>query len=127
MVVYKEKVHNADVIDIYDKQPSVDIDVYLTLLIDDLKSLWDRVGCYDSLKIENFTLRSILLWTINEIPAYGNLSGHNVEGYKAWSICSENIHAVRLRNCRNKAYMGHRWFLDPNHVYHKYTNIFNGE
>ena len=47
------------------KQPGNNIGVYLTLLIDDLKNLWDGV----------------LLWTINDFPAYGNLSGHYVKGY----------------------------------------------
>uniref|UniRef100_A0A9I9ELI6 Uncharacterized protein n=1 Tax=Cucumis melo TaxID=3656 RepID=A0A9I9ELI6_CUCME len=36
-----------------------------------------------------FNLRSVLLWTINDFPAYGNLSGCCVKGYKACPICGD--------------------------------------
>ncbi|RVX18397.1 hypothetical protein CK203_006331 [Vitis vinifera] len=59
------------------RQPGNDIDVYLAPLLDDLKMLWDvGVECYDVHQQEVFTLRAVLLWTINDFPAYGNLSGH---------------------------------------------------
>ncbi|XP_062093498.1 uncharacterized protein LOC133799500 [Humulus lupulus] len=57
------------------KQPGNDIDVYLAPLIDDLKTLWNEgVRAYDAYRKEEFTLRVVLLWTINDFPAYGNLS-----------------------------------------------------
>ncbi|BFG30463.1 hypothetical protein CerSpe_167370 [Prunus speciosa] len=50
------------------KQPGNDIDVYLEPLIDDLKSLWDEIrGVYDAHIREYFTLRGVLLWTINDV------------------------------------------------------------
>ncbi|CAL2240024.1 unnamed protein product [Prunus armeniaca] len=56
--------------------PGNDIDVYLEPLINDLKSLWDGIGgVYDVHNGEYFTLRAALMWTINDFPAYGNLSG----------------------------------------------------
>ena len=56
------------------KQPGVDIDVYLQPLRDDLKMLWnDGVNVYNEHKEEHFNLRGVLLWTINDFPAYGNL------------------------------------------------------
>ncbi|CAL9018720.1 unnamed protein product [Prunus brigantina] len=62
------------------KQPRNDIDVYLEPLIDDLKSLWDGIrGVYDAHNGEYFTLRAALMWTINDFPAYGNLSRCNVQ------------------------------------------------
>ena len=64
------------------KQPGNDIDVYLVPLIDDLKELWEvGVDAYDAYRDESFNLRAILLWTINNFPAYGNLSGCTVNGY----------------------------------------------
>ncbi|KAE8725780.1 hypothetical protein F3Y22_tig00008145pilonHSYRG00058 [Hibiscus syriacus] len=58
------------------KQPGNNIDVYLAPLIVDLKLLWETgVKTYDAYKKEYFNLRAILLWTINDFPAYGNLSG----------------------------------------------------
>uniref|UniRef100_A0A803Q2J0 Transposase n=1 Tax=Cannabis sativa TaxID=3483 RepID=A0A803Q2J0_CANSA len=63
------------------KQPGNNIDVYLAPLIDDLKTLWDEgVNVYDAYKKEEFILRAALLWTINDFPAYGNLSGFTVKG-----------------------------------------------
>ncbi|CAL9025159.1 unnamed protein product [Prunus brigantina] len=73
------------------KQPGNDIDVYLEPLIDDLKSLWDGIrGVYDAHNGEYFTLRAALMWTINDFPAYGNLSGCVVKGYKACPICGDD-------------------------------------
>ncbi|KAA0046966.1 putative polyprotein [Cucumis melo var. makuwa] len=45
---------------------------YLSPLIDDLKLMWEEgVHCFDAHKEELFTLRAILLWTINDFPTYG--------------------------------------------------------
>ncbi|KAL6276900.1 hypothetical protein ACE6H2_020501 [Prunus campanulata] len=79
------------------KQPGNDIDVYLEPLIDDLKSLWDGIrGVYDAHIGEYFTLRAALLWTINDFPAYGNLSGCVVKGYKACPICGDDTPSHRV-------------------------------
>ncbi|CAL9005052.1 unnamed protein product, partial [Prunus brigantina] len=78
------------------KQPGNDIDVYLEPLIDDLKSLWDGIrGVYDAHNGEYFTLRAALMWTINDFPAYGNLSGCVVKGYKACPICGDDTPSHR--------------------------------
>ncbi|KAL6276912.1 hypothetical protein ACE6H2_020513 [Prunus campanulata] len=79
------------------KQPGNDIDVYLEPLIDDLKSLWDGIrGVYDAHIGEYFTLRAALLWTINDFPTYGNLSGCVVKGYKACPICGDDTPSHRV-------------------------------
>ncbi|TYK10916.1 transposase [Cucumis melo var. makuwa] len=53
------------------KQPGNEIDVYLAPLVDDLKILWhDGVECYDAYQDQCFRLKAILLWTINDFPAY---------------------------------------------------------
>ncbi|KAA0058445.1 uncharacterized protein E5676_scaffold535G00240 [Cucumis melo var. makuwa] len=58
------------------KQLGDDIGTYLAPLIEDVKLLWENgVECYDAYREEVFNLRSILLWTINDFPAYDNLSG----------------------------------------------------
>ncbi|BBG99601.1 hypothetical protein Prudu_009343 [Prunus dulcis] len=80
------------------KQPGNDIDVYLEPLIDDLKSLWVGIrGVYDAHNGEYFTLRAALMWTINDFPAYGNLSGCVVKGYKACPICGDDTPSHRLK------------------------------
>ena len=100
------------------RQPGNDIDVYLQPLIDDLKLLWEGVkGVYDSHSAAYFTLRAILLWTINDFPAYGNLYGSIVHGYNACPIFLENTKPKRLVNGGKMGYIGHRRFLPRSHPY----------
>ena len=74
------------------KQPGDDIGTYLAPLIEDLKLLCESgVKCYDANQDEVFNLRAVLLWTINDFPAYENLNGCSVKGYKACPICGDYI------------------------------------
>ncbi|KAL6272496.1 hypothetical protein ACE6H2_023188 [Prunus campanulata] len=110
------------------KQPGNDIDVYLEPLIDYLKSLWDGIrGVYDAHIGEYFTLRAALLWTINDFPAYGNLSGCVVKGYKACPICGDDTPSHRLKNGHKICYIGHRKWLPINHPYRRQRAAFNGK
>ncbi|KAI5328207.1 hypothetical protein L3X38_027604 [Prunus dulcis] len=110
------------------KQPENDIDVYLEPLIDDLKSLWDGIrGVYDAHNGEYFTLRAALMWTINDFPAYGNLSGCVVKGYKACPICGDDTPSHRLKNGHKICYIGHRKWLPINHPYRRQRAAFNGK
>ncbi|XP_062103143.1 uncharacterized protein LOC133814164 [Humulus lupulus] len=108
------------------KQPRNDIDVYLAPLIDDLSTLWyEGVDAYDAYRKEEFKLRAVLLWTINDFPALGNLSGFSVKGYKACPICEENTCSQYLKHSRKICYMGHRKFLPRDHVFRTWENPFN--
>lgn len=90
------------------KQPGNDIDVYLAPLIDDLKILWDvGVDAFDAYKKESFQLRAVLMWTISDFPAYGNLSGCTVKGYYGCPVCGINTNAFWLPHSRKMSYMGH--------------------
>ncbi|XP_042418214.1 uncharacterized protein LOC122006686 [Zingiber officinale] len=63
------------------KQPGNDIDVYLEPLVEDLKELWDiGVETYDAFSKLVFNMKAILMWTINDFPAYGNLAGCATKG-----------------------------------------------
>ena len=56
--------------------PRKDIDVFLRPLIDELKELWNvGVENYDASTQSSFKLHVAVLWTINDFPVYGNLSG----------------------------------------------------
>ncbi|XP_058776970.1 uncharacterized protein LOC131651323 [Vicia villosa] len=73
------------------KQPRNDIDVYLSPLIDDLKVLWEEgVDVFDAHSGEQFNMRAMLFCTINDFPAYDNLSGYKVKGHKACPICEKD-------------------------------------
>ncbi|KAL5575260.1 hypothetical protein UlMin_016959 [Ulmus minor] len=109
------------------KQPGKDIDIYLQPLVDDLKMLWDGVSAYDAYDNENFKLRALLLWTINDFPAYGNLAGCTTKGKHACPICAHNTKSVWLRHSRKFSYMGHRRFLPPSHSFRRKKLWFNGK
>ncbi|GJY34918.1 tetratricopeptide-like helical domain, DYW domain protein [Tanacetum coccineum] len=57
-----------------------DIDVYLQPLIHELKLLWKGVDAYDAFSKQQFKLRASLMWTVNDFPAYANLSGWSTKG-----------------------------------------------
>ena len=81
------------------QQPGNDIDVYLAPLIEDFKLLWEvGIEAFDAYKQEFFTLKVVLLWTISDFPAYGNLSGCTVKGYFACPICGEETDSQRLKH-----------------------------
>ncbi|KAM5561141.1 hypothetical protein ABKV19_021978, partial [Rosa sericea] len=108
------------------KHPGNDIDVYLQPLIDDLKLLWDGVeGVYDALRGDYFKLKAVLLWTINDFPAYGNLSGSIVKGYNACPICVDQTRPHRLKNGNKMSFMRHRRYLPRHHPYRKQYAAFD--
>ncbi|XP_074283081.1 uncharacterized protein LOC141607631 [Silene latifolia] len=102
------------------KQPGNDIDVYLEPLIDDLKLLWDEgVEVYDAYHGETFNLRAMIFCTINDFPAYGNLSGYTVKGAKACPICEEDTIYDRLVHGGKNVYLCTRRLLRRSHPYRK--------
>ena len=55
------------------RQSGNDIDVYLSLLIEDLTKLWDeRVLVFNGSRNETFQIHAMLFCTINDFPAYVN-------------------------------------------------------
>ncbi|XP_028105558.1 uncharacterized protein LOC114304604 [Camellia sinensis] len=56
--------------------PGNNIDVYLRLVVDELKELWENgVDTYDAETNQMFRMHAVLLWTINDFLAYAILSG----------------------------------------------------
>ncbi|KAF7150464.1 hypothetical protein RHSIM_Rhsim02G0050400 [Rhododendron simsii] len=110
------------------KQPGNDIDVYLQPLIEDLQYLWSNgTSIYDVLTDSRFKLRAILLWTINDFPAYGNLARCKTKGKTACPICGEHTRFLWLKFCRKMVYMGHRCFRSPSHPFRKKKAWFDGK
>ncbi|KAL6345336.1 hypothetical protein AAG906_015819 [Vitis piasezkii] len=94
----------------------------------DLKTLWEvGVQAYDAHQREFFTLRVVLLWTISDFPAYGNLSGCTVKGYFGCPICGEETYSRRLKHGKKNSYTGHRRFLPCNHPFRKQKKAFDGK
>ena len=110
------------------KQPGNDIDVFLAPLIEELERLWkDGIRVYDAHKKEWCVVRAMILCTINDFPAYGNLSGCRTKGYKACPVCGEHTCSVRLTHCKKIVYMGHRRFLRVGHAYRRKKKEFNSK
>ncbi|XP_063941378.1 uncharacterized protein LOC135149567 [Daucus carota subsp. sativus] len=107
------------------KEPGNDIDVFLQPLIEDLQNLWTGKQVYDAYKREYFLLRGILLWTISDNPAYGNLSGNIVKGYNACPVCVDGTKATRLANYRKCVVMRHRRWLPRAHPYRRKKEDFD--
>ncbi|XP_028774325.1 uncharacterized protein LOC114731348 [Neltuma alba] len=106
--------------------PKGKIDVYLQPLIDELKLLWDEgVLTYDASLRQNFHMRAALLWTINDFPAYGMLSGWMTMGRLSCSICMENSKAFQLKYGRKTSFFDcHHQFLPIDHRFRRNKNSF---
>ena len=109
------------------KAPGNKIDVYLRPLVDDLKELWNEgIKTYDTSKQHSFKLHAALLWTINDFPAYANLSGWSTKGKLACPICNENTESSYLKSSHKLCYMGHRRFLPQKHNWRQKKEFFDG-
>ncbi|XP_077248014.1 uncharacterized protein LOC143887729 [Tasmannia lanceolata] len=98
--------------------PGNDIDVYLQPLIEELKELWeDGLQTYDPSRNETFRMPVAVLWTINDFPAYANLSGWSTKGKLACPSFNKDTCSRRLKHGEKECYMGHRRFLATNHKF----------
>jgi hypothetical protein len=107
------------------KSPGKDIDVFLRPLVDELKTLWSHgVVTKDAVTNSFFTMRAMLLWTINDFPARSSLSGWSGQGYLACPTCNEDTPSVHV--LAKTAYVGHRRWLPTSHKWRK-DKSFNGK
>ncbi|XP_074305807.1 uncharacterized protein LOC141641029 [Silene latifolia] len=110
------------------KQPGNDIDVYLEPLIEDLKMLWNvGVEVFDAASGSKFQMRAMLYCTINDFPAYGNLSGYRLKTDKGCPVCGDDTESEWLEHSGKHVYMCHRRGLDPGHAYRKRKKAFYGK
>ncbi|XP_071741912.1 uncharacterized protein [Rutidosis leptorrhynchoides] len=107
------------------KSPGKDIDVYLRPLVVELKILWSEgVVTHDSVTNTYFQMKAMRIWTINDYPARGSLSGWSDQGYKACPTCNEDTPAMRVEN--KIVYVSNRQKLELNHPYRENLQ-FNGK
>ncbi|XP_071695093.1 uncharacterized protein [Rutidosis leptorrhynchoides] len=104
--------------------PGKDMDVFLRPLVDELKVLWSTgAKTNDAATKTSFTMRAMLLWTINDFPARSSLSGWSGQGYKACPTC--NVDTPSQHVLSKIIYFGHRMYLKRNHKLRTSTS-FNG-
>jgi hypothetical protein len=110
------------------KSPGMNIDVYLRPLIDELKELWENgIDTWDDKVKKNFKLHAILLWTINDFPAYAMLSGWSTKGKFACPYCHKDTDYLWLKFGNKHCYMGHRRFLPSDHPWRMNKISFNNK
>lgn len=79
------------------RQPGNYINVYLIQFIKDLRVLWEEfIDVDDAYSGKKFKKCAMLIFTINDFLAYGNLSRYNVKGYKVRTICTSNTCSYQL-------------------------------
>jgi Transposase family tnp2 len=98
MVVHDIKVYNLSLFISSPKQLENNIDVYLTLLLDDLHKLWtEDVEVWDAYLKEYFILRVIIFYMINDYPFYGNLLGFRIKTTKVCPTYGESTNLIHLK------------------------------
>ncbi|TYJ99654.1 uncharacterized protein E5676_scaffold562G00330 [Cucumis melo var. makuwa] len=88
---------------------------FISLLILDPRSLGRKID--DSLNGQFFKLYAVLLWTINDFPAYGDLSEWSTKGYQACLICIRDRSSLRIKG--KISFMEHRRYLQGNHIWRR--------
>jgi len=108
------------------RSPGWNIDVCLRPLIDELAQLWSSGALtYDISRKQNFLMRAALMWTINDFPAYGMLSGWSTHGKLACPYCMENNKAFTLANGGKASFFNcHHRFLPLHYRYRKNRKDF---
>jgi len=103
------------------RSPGKSLDVYLQLLIDELKILWDiGVNTFDAWKKQNFIMKAALMWTISDFLAYGMLSGWSTHGKFACPYCMGDINSFTLKSGGKPCWFDcHRRFLPIIHSFHR--------
>jgi hypothetical protein len=113
-----------------EKAPSGEaFDIFVAPLIRDLLLMWEGMNAVDMSKPEGlrtFVLRAILLFTVNDLPAYGLISGQQVKGYKGCPVCTGDTCAEHSAMLKKMVYLGHRRYLGMNHRFRRARVAFDG-
>ena len=71
-------------------------------------------------------MHAALLWTINDFPTYGDISGCSTKGALACLPCNYDSQSCWLRYGKKFSYIGHRRFLDSDHKFRRQKKSFDG-
>ena len=66
------------------------------------------------------------MWTINDFPAYADISGWSTKGLLACPCCMDDTESHYLKHGRKVCYMGHRRWLDNDHEFREDDINFDG-
>lgn len=112
---------------IYDPfNPKYLIDVCMQPLIEQLLQFWQvGVPLHDHVTNQLSKMRAVLMWTVNDLVAYGMVSGWSIAGIIGYPICMDDAQAFYLQHGRKACYFDwHRQFLAHDHLYEKNKKLF---
>ena len=94
-------------------------DVYLALLLEELLLLWNEGVLMQDAAAWNgkapFILRTMVIWTVHDLPRYGIVAGYTTKGYMGCPVCGPNTHSWRATTLQKKVYENFRVFLVHDH------------
>jgi hypothetical protein len=80
------------------KEPKKQMNIFLHMLIEQLKELWQGVDAYDSHLKYRFNLRAAYLWSIHNYLAYDKFVTWCVHGRLNYPVCIDDSDAFRLEH-----------------------------
>ncbi|GKD79258.1 transposon, En/Spm-like protein [Tanacetum coccineum] len=80
----------------------------------------------DNSREKRFKLRASLLWTVNDFPAYANLSGWSTKVRVVCPTYANSTRSMWLKHGKKFCYTGHRRWLEENHPYRFQKDRFDG-
>ena len=112
---------------------SSNFDVFIQPLVDELQQLWSRGGVLTRdarayMGMSRFKLRAALMWTLQDFPAYGLISGLTTKGFKACPVCGPHTISRRSSTLRKNVYCNcHRRYLQGDHYFRGAVAAFDDE
>nr|XP_025877444.1 uncharacterized protein LOC107279356 [Oryza sativa Japonica Group] len=107
------------------KQPGINIDVFMELLMEDMQELWkEGLRMWNEYRKEHFTLCAIIFVTINDLPTNFSLSGQ-FKGKFRCLICIDKTSYKYLTSSTKGVYMRHRRSLPLWHRWPAMARLFD--
>jgi hypothetical protein len=101
------------------KPASIDIDVFLEPLMEDMAQLWNKgVRMWDQYQHEYFTLKAIKFVCIHDAPG-GFTVSRQTKGKSGCPVCMDGTASIYLPSSKKLVFMRHRWFLERKHKHRK--------
>ena len=111
------------------KQPGTDINLYLTLLKEELATLWeDGARTWDASAQDYFDMKAAVITTVQDYPGLGYFSGQVIQGFYACVRCKDGTTYLQLQKdgSSKTVYPGSRRWLPMNHAWRKQGHLFDG-
>jgi hypothetical protein len=80
---------------------------------------------FDASKKNNFVMRAQLMWTINDLTAYADLSRWPNRGEKACPCCMHSTRSRWSEHCNKFCFIGHRRYLPIEHLWQLNKRTFD--